>query len=76
MQNGKTVLVYPNNWGKLSLKSNPSSNSGGSSSRIIGFCPLSLGFEGVMVFTSVVVSVIGFGVVVDVSTCSFGSTPK
>ena len=76
MQIGKTALLYPNNWRKLSLRSKSLGKSGTSSSRIIGFFPLSLGFESVVVFTSVVVVVIGFGVVVGVSTCSVGSTSK
>ena len=65
MQIGKTALLYPST---KSLKS----NFGGFSSRIIELCPFSLGFEGVVVFTSVVVT----GVVVGVSTCSVGSTSK
>ena len=78
MQNGKTALFYPNNWRKLSLRSNPLGNSGTSSSRIIGFFPLSLGFEGVVAFTSVVVVVIGVGVGAGagVSTRSVGSSSK
>ena len=65
MQIGKTALLYPST---KSLKS----NFGGFSSRIIELCPFSLGFEGVVDFTSVVVT----GVVVGVSTCSVGSTSR
>jgi hypothetical protein len=42
------------------VKSNPSGNPGSFFSRIIDSCPFSLGFEGVVVFTSVVV--VGSGV--------------
>ena len=75
MQIGKTALLYPKLAKNLSLKSSLD-NSGTSSSRIIGFFPLSLGFESVVVFTSVVVVVIGVGVGAGVSTCSVGSTSK
>ena len=75
MQIGKKALLYPKLAKNLSLKS-ISGNPGSLSSRIIDFCPLSLGFEVVVVVISVVIVVIGVGTGVGVSTCSVGSTSK
>ena len=75
MQIGKTALLYPRLAKILSLRSiSISGNPGGLSSRIIDFCPLSLGFVSVVVVISAVVT--GDGVGDGVSTCSVGSSSK